>query len=84
MAHSRSQKEAAKLLTKLGNGNLNAAFYGHIHSYYTYSNAGIPSYIVGGGGAIEERFDGLKRHFVIVETNPSSQDYTVTLVMVDD
>lgn len=79
----RSQKEAAKLLTKLGQGNLNAAFYGHIHSFYSYSNAGIPSYIVGGGGAIDEKLDGLKRHFAVVETNPATQNFNVALVRVD-
>lgn len=61
-----SRSEATKLLGRLARGRVDATFYGHIHSFYQFENAGIPAYISGGGGAIPERFDNLGRHFLDV------------------
>lgn len=61
-----SRSEAVKLLGRLARGRVDATFYGHIHSFYQFENAGIPAYISGGGGAIPERFDALGRHFLDV------------------
>ncbi|MCG8419126.1 MAG: metallophosphoesterase [Proteobacteria bacterium] len=63
----RSRKEAAKFLSKLASGRVDMTFYGHIHSYYEFSNAGMPAYISGGGGALPERLDGIGRHFLTVD-----------------
>ncbi|WP_428264290.1 metallophosphoesterase family protein [Haliangium sp.] len=63
----RSLPEAHKLLARLAAGNVDVTFYGHIHSYYAYTNAGIPAYISGGGGAIPERWDGIGRHYLTVD-----------------
>ena len=78
-----SRNEAAKLLTRLANGKVDLTLYGHIHSYYEFDNAGIPAYISGGGGAIPERFDGIGRHFLVIDVDPSSGIEDVTTVRVD-
>ncbi len=57
--------------------------YGHIHSYYAFSNAGIPAYISGGGGAIPERFDGIGRHYLTVDVDPVSGVIETGLVRID-
>ncbi len=63
----RSRGEAIKLLSMLAAGAVDVTFYGHIHSYYAFTNAGIPAYISGGGGAWPERWDSVGRHFLAVE-----------------
>jgi hypothetical protein len=57
--------------------------YGHIHSYYSFDNAGIPAYISGGGGAIPERFDNIGRHFLTVDVAPLRGVERVEIVRVD-
>jgi 3',5'-cyclic-AMP phosphodiesterase len=78
-----SRAEAAKLLSLLGRGRVDITFYGHIHSYYAFENAGIPAYISGGGGAIPERFDGIGRHFLAVTVDPERDGASVSVVRVD-
>jgi len=78
-----SRNEAASLLGKLGRGNLDLTLYGHVHSYYSFSNAGIPAFISGGGGAIPEQFDGVGRHFLAVDVDPDAGIRNVSLVRVD-
>jgi 3',5'-cyclic AMP phosphodiesterase CpdA len=78
-----SRLEANKLLSLLASGKVDTTFYGHIHSYYAYSNAGIPAYITGGGGAIPEQFDGIGRHYLTVDVDPQLQTAQVALVRVD-
>ena len=79
----RSRREASKLLSRLAQGRVDATFYGHIHSFYTYTNAGIPAYISGGGGAFPERLDGIGRHFLKVDADPSRGTLEVSVVRVD-
>jgi hypothetical protein len=79
----RSRKEAAKLLSHLADGEVDLTLYGHIHSYYSYENAGIPAYISGGGGALPEKLDGIGRHFLVVEVEPGVGVDTVAVVRVD-
>jgi Icc protein len=78
-----SRNEAAALLAKLARGGVDLTLYGHVHSYYPFSNAGIPSFISGGGGAIPEQFDGVGRHFLAVEVDPAQGVRGVSLVRVD-
>lgn len=78
-----SRAEANKLLTMLADGRVDVTFYGHIHSFYAFENAGIPAYISGGGGAIPERLDGIGRHFVTVDVEPPSRISQVAVVRVD-
>ena len=64
-------------------GHVDTTFYGHIHSYYAYSNAGIPAYISGGGGAFPEQLDGIGRHYLTVDVDPDLQTVQVAVVRVD-
>jgi 3',5'-cyclic AMP phosphodiesterase CpdA len=78
-----NRAEAAKLLALLGRGRVDTTFYGHIHSYYAFENAGVPAYISGGGGAIPERFDGIGRHFLRVRVDPNRAGTDVSVVRID-
>jgi predicted phosphodiesterase len=77
-----SRAEANKLLYRLARGGVSGTFYGHIHSYYAFENAGIPAFISGGGGAIPERFDGIGRHFLVVRSAADGST-TTRIVRVD-
>jgi Icc protein len=79
----RSRKEGAKLMQMLGEGRVDALFLGHIHSYYAFSAAGVPSYISGGGGAVPERFDGIGRHYLRVRASAARGVEDVAVVRVD-
>ena len=78
-----SRAEAGKLLALLAGGGVDLTLYGHIHSYYSFWNAGIPAYISGGGGSIPERFDGIGRHFLVVDADPTLGEVKVHVVRVD-
>lgn len=78
-----SRGEAAALLGTLAEGGVDLTLYGHIHSYYSFDNAGIPAYISGGGGAIPERFDDIGRHFMLFDIDPSAGVTSARLVRVD-
>lgn len=79
----RSRREAGKLLAMLARGEVDASFYGHVHSYYAFANGGHPAYISGGGGAIEERMEGVSRHYLKVEIDPTRDVREVALIRVD-
>ena len=68
----RSTRDGYRLIERLVEGKVDLALYGHIHTYYPYANAGIPSYISGGGGADPMRFDGIDRHFLEVTLDPGA------------
>ncbi|HEY0711180.1 MAG TPA: metallophosphoesterase [Polyangia bacterium] len=76
------RNEGAALIAKLARAKVDLAIYGHIHSYYAYTNAGVPTYISGGGGAIPERFDGIGRHYLTVNVHPMAGVREVALVRV--
>ena len=78
-----SRTEANKLFSRLTRGKVDLTLYGHVHSFYDFENANIPAMISGGGGAIPERFDGLGRHFVMIDVDPESQTFTHEIVRVD-
>jgi 3',5'-cyclic AMP phosphodiesterase CpdA len=78
-----SRLEANKLVSLLASGRVDTTFYGHIHSFYAYSNGGIPAYITGGGGAIPEQLDGIARHYLTVDVDPERQTTQVAIVRVD-
>lgn len=79
----RNRNEAAKFVVMLGRGAVDALFLGHIHSYYAFSSAGVPTYISGGGGATPERFDGIDRHYLRVVASERGGIREVALVRVD-
>lgn len=78
-----SRNEASQLLARLAGGAVDLTLYGHIHSYYRFENAGIPAYISGGGGSHQERFDGIGRHFLVVDVEPLAGTTSVRVVRVD-
>lgn len=81
----RSRNEAARTLSELAERRVDALFFGHVHSFYAYELAEIPTYISGGGGAIPERLDGIDRHYLRVEMIPSADEpiESVSLVRID-
>lgn len=78
-----NRNEAAKLLGRLAAAGVDMTFYGHIHSYYRFDNAGIPAHVSGGGGAIPEKFDDIGRHFLVVDADPQAERFDVSIVRVD-
>ena len=79
----RSRNEAARLVNLLAEGDVDALFFGHVHSYYAYGLGGIDAYISGGGGAIEEELDGIGRHYLTVDLDPATGIEDVGLVRID-
>ncbi|MCP3136700.1 metallophosphoesterase family protein [Pyxidicoccus xibeiensis] len=78
-----SRGEAAGLVGKMAREGVDLTLYGHIHSYYSFTNAGIPAFISGGGGAIPETFDGVGRHYLAVDVDAAEGLREVSLVRVD-
>jgi 3',5'-cyclic AMP phosphodiesterase CpdA len=68
---------------RLAEGRVDVTLYGHVHSYYSFDNAGIPAFISGGGGAIPERFDNLGRHFMLLDVDPERGLTRHSVVRVD-
>ncbi|HUQ01919.1 MAG TPA: metallophosphoesterase [Kofleriaceae bacterium] len=84
MGSFASRREAQALLARLAAAHVDVTFYGHIHTYADFENAGIPAYISGGGGAEPMRLDGIDRHFLVVAVDPSANAITnVHVVRVD-
>lgn len=81
----RSRTEAAKLVAMLADGDVDLAIFGHIHTLHTFSTGGIPAYISGGGGAIENRLDGIGRHYLTVDADPAAVAFSqVGVVRIED
>ena len=78
-----SRAEAAALLAKLAGAGVDLTLYGHIHSYYSFQNAGIPAVISGGGGATPELEDELGRHFVVFDIDAGRGVVDSQVVRVD-
>lgn len=77
-----SHAEAQRVLSRMAHANVDLTVYGHVHSYYAFTNAGIPAFITGGGGAIPERFDAIGRHYLVVDADPQRNVFDVALVRV--
>jgi Icc protein len=78
-----SRAEADLLLSKLARAEVDLTVYGHVHTYDAYTNAGIPAFITGGGGAIPERFDHVGRHFLVMDVDPTEQQLQTAIVHID-
>ena len=78
-----SRAEAAALLGKLAESGVDLTLYGHIHSHYSFQNAGIPAVISGGGGATPERANDIGRHFVVFEVDATRGIVSSEVVRVD-
>lgn len=81
--HWRSRREANAFIAESSRWHVDAMFYGHLHTLDIYSLAGIPVYLSGGGGAFQEYFDGIERHFLKVGVNPEKSDISVSIIRVD-
>ena len=68
----RSTRDGHRLLSRLADGAVDLTLYGHIHTYEAFANAGIRAYISGGGGAQPMRWDGIDRHFLMVQLDPAA------------
>jgi Icc-related predicted phosphoesterase len=80
----RSTTDARRLLTRLAEHDVDLTLYGHIHSFINFDNAGIPAFISGGGGADPVKWDGINRHFLVVEVDPVAKGTPkVEVVRVD-
>jgi 3',5'-cyclic-AMP phosphodiesterase len=79
----RSRRDGQRLLSKLGKARVDLTLFGHVHTFMAYENAGIPSYISGGGGARQERWDGIARHFLIVDVSAEDGVRSVAVRRVD-
>lgn len=77
-----SRAEAMKLLSTLARGGVDLTIYGHVHTYSTFSNAGIEAHITGGGGAIPQRFDGIGRHYLLIDADPVAERFRTSVVRV--
>ncbi|MBX7116179.1 MAG: metallophosphoesterase [Myxococcaceae bacterium] len=77
-----SRREAHRFLAASNAGNVDLLLFGHIHSYDSYSLAGIRTYISGGCGAYEEELDGIGRHYLKVKVSPGAVP-SVEVVRVD-
>ncbi len=78
-----NRNEAAKLLRMLAEGGVDLTLYGHVHSSYSFENAGISAWISGGGGGVPERMDGVGRHFLAIDVEPGVGVTAVSVVEVD-
>ena len=78
-----SRAEAAALLAKLAAAGVDLTLYGHIHSYYSFENAGIPAHVSGGGGARPEHADDIGRHFVVFDVDAERGVLRARVVRVD-
>ncbi|MCX5748405.1 MAG: metallophosphoesterase, partial [Proteobacteria bacterium] len=67
----RSAADGHRLISQLVAGDVDLALYGHIHTYKAFELAGIPAYISGGGGADPMKWDGIDRHFLMIELDPA-------------
>jgi Icc-related predicted phosphoesterase len=80
----RSAQDGRRLLARLAEANVDLTLYGHIHSYIEFENAGIPAHISGGGGADPMTWDGIDRHFLVVDIDPAAGSIrNVEVVRVD-
>ena len=79
-----SRLQAQRLLAALAAAGVDLTLYGHIHSYYAFTNAGIPAHIAGGGISEGERGDGVGPHYLTLDLDPSGTTKpAVTLVRLD-
>lgn len=79
-----SRKEAAALIARLARGGVDLAFFGHVHTYVKYSLGGVECHLSGGGGGWPMRWDGVGRHYLVVDVDPAAQTHVVRMVDVGE
>jgi Icc protein len=78
-----SRREAAKFLAMARQNAVDLMLFGHVHSFDAYTLAGIPARISGGCGAIEERLDGIDRHYLRVDVTPATGALQIEAVRIE-
>lgn len=76
-----SRVEARRFVASAGAAGVDLLLFGHLHTLDVYELGGIPTVISGGAGALEERLDGIDRHFL--EVRVSDGVPAVEVVRVD-
>lgn len=79
-----SRKEAAALIARLARGGVDLAFFGHVHTYVKYSLGGVECHLSGGGGGWPMRWDGVGRHYLIVDVDPAARTHAVRMVDIGE
>lgn len=80
----RSAQDGRRLLARLAENEVDLTLYGHIHTFIDFENADIPAFISGGGGADPMKWDGIHRHFLVIDIDPArKRSYSVRVVRVD-
>lgn len=77
-----TRAEANKFINKLNKYNVDIAIYGHVHSFYAFTDGDVPSYVTGGGGGIPQRFDGIGRHFLLIRGDSQTQKFNASVERV--
>jgi 3',5'-cyclic AMP phosphodiesterase CpdA len=78
-----SRREGLAFLSQCVSAKVDLLLFGHIHSFDRYKLAGIPAFISGGGGAFQEKLDGIGRHYLRVHAHPATSTFDVEVVRVD-
>lgn len=79
----KSRREANSFIAHASRKDVDAMFYGHLHTLDILTLAGIPTYITGGAGAPQEQLDGIERHFLKVSVIPDTKEIKVMTIKVD-
>lgn len=74
--------EGMAMLAMLKRHDFKHLFFGHLHSHFTGTMAGIPATISGGAGGPQEHSDGVSWHYMRVELDPADCSVTPTLIRV--
>jgi 3',5'-cyclic-AMP phosphodiesterase len=77
-------REARRFIALAGRGRVDRLLFGHVHTYDAYSLGGVPTHISGGCGAIEERWDGIGRHYLRIHVSPAQGTTRVDVVPIDE
>jgi DNA repair exonuclease SbcCD nuclease subunit len=73
-----SVHEGEALLAMLARRGVDLALYGHLHTFVATHQAGIPTWVSGGGAVSNTRLDDLGRHILFVELDPADGAVSVT------
>ena len=79
-----SRKEAAALIARFARDGVDLAFFGHVHTYVKYNLGGVECHLSGGGGGWPMRWDGVGRHYLIVDVDPVARTHAVRMVDVGE
>jgi 3',5'-cyclic-AMP phosphodiesterase len=75
-----SRREARHFIAASAEAGVDLLLFGHIHSFDGYALNGIPAFISGGCGAIEEQLDGIDRHFLRIHVRDGRPEVEVVRV----